>query len=143
MNSRIQDFVLVISGLQKIARCGTKLKQSEIRNILNEYPSVKELKLQSSVNTLQNLSGSDLAKKSALVLENSILFSQALSSVVIRDILKGGAESLAQTQEKYTFVEYPDVEESDEKLEGKKKYGSLFSMTLRFSALFQSILRQF
>ena len=114
MNSRIQDFALVVAGLQRIARSSTNYKQSELQNLLNNFPSLREAKFPKSVVNLNTISPADLTKKSALVVENSILFSQALANVVIKDFSYNSGPSVDEGGKKYTFVEYQDVVDVEE-----------------------------
>lgn len=120
MNSRIQDFALVVGGLQRIARSSTKYKQTELRNLLNSFPSIQEVNVPKSVEKLNTISAADLTKKSALVVENSFLFSQALANLVAKDLsYKSGPPLVEDDGRKYTFVEYQDVgDEREDNVEG-------------------------
>lgn len=81
-SKRSQDFLLVMSSLQKVANLVVKQEQSAISKIKTDYASLNQLVQKGQKSTFEPLSTMDgqlLAKKSGMVLENALIMTQSLA----------------------------------------------------------------
>ena len=81
-SKRSQDFLLVMSSLQKVANLVVKQEQSAISKIKTDYASLNQLVQKGQKSTFEPISKIDgqlLAKKSGMMLENALIMTQSLA----------------------------------------------------------------
>ena len=75
MTGRGQDLATVISGLQQIAVAAGRSRQAKIQNFL-KYSSLKNVSVQDVTKPLQGWTVKDVSQRTAMVLDNSAVFTQ-------------------------------------------------------------------
>ena len=81
-SKRSQDFLLVMSGLQKVANLVVKQEQTAISKIKTDYASLNQLVQKGQKSTFEPLltmDGQLLTKKSGMMLENALIMTQSLA----------------------------------------------------------------
>ena len=121
-SKRSQDLALVISGLQKVMNAAVKQEFSTLEKAW-QNPSVK--------NTFKNANNIDfpsvdpnlLARRSALIIENSAIMSQALALTSLNQTIKnlGYVQSIQKGREKFQNEEIHLYEEELEEFEDLEK----------------------
>jgi len=83
MSGRGQDFVTVISGLQKIAEAAGKNRGAQIQNFL-KYSSLKNAKIPEAPKSLKELTARDVTQKTFMEMDNAAVFGQVLNLNILQ-----------------------------------------------------------
>ena len=150
---RGQDIISVLNGLQLVAESAAKQEWKAVDNSILKSPSIKNLprqiNLQAGLSKVSRLSINDgqlLAKRSSLVLENSVLMSQALAVSSFENPFKDFVNLQTPTIRKRKILkrEVAEMEanelvvEKDNEEEEMPQYIPNSSITSLVSALFLS-----
>jgi len=112
---RSQDFLLVMSSLQKVANIIVNQESSVISKIKSDYPSLNQVVQKAQKSKFEPISigeGQLLAKKGTLMLENALVMTQSLAVSSVRHNLPDLNNQISNQIRKEHLTEEPNSKEA-------------------------------